>query len=278
MLSRIFFDRKHLLIVEKDEKPIGFAHLAPSPGASLATLDWSTGNICMIAISHPDQHPQAAGELLNACESHLARMGSHTVRVGGPDSGTPFYLGLYRGSISGGVLASDTFATSLYRNAGYHETQSHVVMHRDLSNFRPMVDRKQRQIRREYNVAAQLEPTESNWWNAATIGQSERFRFSLQPRSGEPVDGSVLFWDLEPLASSWGVHAMGICDIHTPPAARRRGLATFLIGEALRQVHSQGVTQIESHVPVSNEPTIRLLLKLGFEKIDYSLRFTKELV
>lgn len=277
VLSRIIFDRRFLIIAENDDRAIGFAHMAPAPGESLSSLDWTESHICLLAVAHPDQNAGAGGELLSYCENLLAEAGSKTIHVGGPRTGDPFYLGLYRGAVSGGVLASDSRADKLFRKAGYEQTDAAIVMHRELAGFRPPIDRKQREIRREFNVAAQLEPTETSWWHAAAIGQSERFRFLLQPRNGSTIDGSVLLWDLEPLASSWGVHAMGICNIEMPADERRKGLATFLLGESLRQIHSQGVTQVEAHVPVENEPALSLLKKLGFDEIDRTHRFKKTL-
>ena len=61
---------------------------------------------------------------------------------------------------------------------------------------------------------------------------------------------------------------MGIVHIEVAPAARRKGHATYLLGEALRQLRIQGVTQVEALISEQNVPANRLLTKLGFEQSD----------
>ena len=52
--------------------------------------------------------------------------------------------------------------------------------------------------------------------------------------------------------------------------------ATFLVGESLRQLHSHGVSLVETHVLLENKPAIGLFAKLGFQKVDSGIQFFKK--
>ena len=57
---------------------------------------------------------------------------------------------------------------------------------------------------------------------------------------------------METMAGAWGVHAVGVAGLEVAPSARRQGLATYLLGEAFRQLHAQGVALVEVHVAEEN--------------------------
>ena len=58
----------------------------------------------------------------------------------------------------------------------------------------------------------------------------------------------------------------------------RQGLATYLLGESFRHLHDEGLAVIEAQVWDTNLSARGLLGKLGFEQVDESLVFRKELV
>jgi ribosomal protein S18 acetylase RimI-like enzyme len=83
---------------------------------------------------------------------------------------------------------------------------------------------------------------------------------------------------MEPIASSWGLHANGIINIEIHPDFRRRGLATFLLGESLRQLQAQGVTVVEVHSDAEDPIAAELLKKLGFQSVDMGNEMVKSLL
>lgn len=95
-----------------------------------------------------------------------------------------------------------------------------------------------------------------------------RLRYELVPRTGGEVLGSITLWDIEPLATTWAVRAAGLIELEIAPPHRRQGMATFLIGEALRQIYSQGIHLIEVQILDSNQPALALYAKLGFTEVD----------
>ena len=48
-------------------------------------------------------------------------------------------------------------------------------------------------------------------------------------------------------------------------------MATYLLGEALRQLHTQGVALVEVHVAEENAAALRLFENLGFEQVDSAI-------
>jgi ribosomal protein S18 acetylase RimI-like enzyme len=57
---------------------------------------------------------------------------------------------------------------------------------------------------------------------------------------------------------------------------RRQGLATFLLGEGLRQSHRHGATLVEAQAMQHNTAALSLYRKLGFEEVDQGVVFRKE--
>ncbi|MBW3599289.1 MAG: GNAT family N-acetyltransferase [Planctomycetes bacterium] len=269
VFSKPYFDRLGLLVAEGDEgRVIGFAHAGFGPSEDLSTLSTEMGVVCLLLVAPDQSFGDIAGPLLDAAEDYLSSQGSKVIYAGGVYPLNPFYLGLYGGSELPGVLESDERSLSFYRGRGYQPADRVVVMQRELAGFRPLVDRTQMQIRRSYQIEATLDPPSSSWWEACTLGHAERTRFHLLPRAGDAPAASATFWHIEPLASSWGVHAVGVLDLEVAAEHRRRGLATFLMGESLRQLQSHGATLVEAQTMERNAPAVGLYQKLGFEQVD----------
>jgi ribosomal protein S18 acetylase RimI-like enzyme len=100
--------------------------------------------------------------------------------------------------------------------------------------------------------------------------------FRLLARENQSVVAAVSFWDVEPLASNWGLRTAGMVDLYVQPEMRRRGLATYLLVEALKQLRSRGVTLVEAHTMHLNQPALSLYGKLGFCAVDCGYVFRKE--
>jgi ribosomal protein S18 acetylase RimI-like enzyme len=57
-------------------------------------------------------------------------------------------------------------------------------------------------------------------------------------------------------------------DLHVDPSERRRGHATFLLGEAFAQLHREGVQMVEVQAMAANEAALALYGTLGFVEVD----------
>ena len=198
------------------------------------------------------------------------------LRGGGSFPLAPFYNGLYGGSEPSGILDSDPTMQAIFRDAGYRELHRSVVLRRDLAQFRPAVDRQQMQIRRHNTFSIVPDPPTTTWWEACMFEPMDRTLCLLSPRDGGAPTASVYFWNMETMIGAWGVRAAGIADLEVPAARQRQGLARFLLGEAFRHLHSQGVALAEVHVPLENGPALAVFRSLGFEEIDRAVHYAKD--
>ena len=275
VFGKPYFDRLGLIVAEEQRHIVGFAHGGFASNEDGSGLTTRIGSTCMLMVAnHPQRHGTAA-RLLEASERYLIERGARTLYAGSVWPANAFYLGLYGGSPSPGLLRSDTERVRLFLAAGYQCVEEHFVMQRPLAGFRPIVDRVQMQLRRRYRVESELDPPVESWWEACTIGQMERTCHRLVSREDDAPCGSVIFWDMERISAAWGVRAIGLIKLQIAEHLRGQGLGTLLVGEALRHAHGAGVSIAEAQVLEANRAAIALFAKLGFETVDRSLVLRK---
>lgn len=275
VLSKPYFQRHGLILATDADQPVGFVHAGFGASEDRSAICVDQGTTCMLMVaSHPEQSG-IADELLARSEQYLREGGARSLYGGCAFPIDPFYLGLYGGCRLPGILASDHKLTELFLSAGYSEAQRVVVMQRQLAGFQAPIDRRQMQIRRGFEIRTWDDPRTRNWWEACTIGHAYRTKFTMHPRSQGPISGWATFWDMEPLASSWHLHAMGLLSLRIEPSFRRRGLATFLFSQAMRQLQARGTTQLEVQAKITNKAAIGLFGKLGFQEVDQGVLYIK---
>jgi ribosomal protein S18 acetylase RimI-like enzyme len=224
-------------------------------------------------VPHPLQE-QIGDELLRGCEAYLRRRGATTILGGGSADLRSFYLGLYGGSDLPGILDSSTAMRRLFERAGYETADRVAVLRRKLQGFRAPVNRLQLAIRRNTVLRAIDEPTRRTWWEAATTTGIALRRYELLNQADERL-GSASFWDMQPLAGTWGVVASGLLDVEIEGPRRRQGLAHYLVAEALHDLSQEGVGLVETHASTANTPALSLFTKLGFETVEHGTIFKK---
>lgn len=277
VLANPIFDRFGLILAIDQGRALGFVHVGFGATPDEGHLSTELGVISMLLVRAPEPDPAIASELLRLGEGYLKEHGSRSVVAGGARRADPFYLGLYGGSELAGVLDSDAEAQAMYRAHGYREVDRLRVLHRELTAFRPQVDRKQVQIRRRTTLATLNDPPTRTWWEACTLGRFDRTRFTLESREAREVVAHAMFWDIEPLATAWGFHTAGLIDLDVAESERHQGLATYLLSEAFRHLHAQAVSVVEAQVQESNANALKLFGKLGFQEVDQSVVYRKEL-
>ncbi|MEM6799468.1 MAG: GNAT family N-acetyltransferase, partial [Planctomycetota bacterium] len=268
VFSKQYFDPEGLIVATRDGAPIGFAHAGFGPNEEGGVLDRDLGVTQLVMIHGSADYPRLADELLRASEHYLRTHGAKVLYGGGISPINPFYLGLYGGSELPGVLDSDTKQRELFLRNGYEDTGRVVVLHRELARFRTFMSRSQRQLRRELIVEYDPAPPPDHWFGACQTAGADQLAFSLTRRRDEAVLASVRFWDIEPLASSWGIRTAGLCDLFVEPDYRRGGLGSYLLAEAFKEVQRRGISMIEAHTIADNAPALEFYKKLGFTQVD----------
>lgn len=276
VLAKPYFDRQGLIVALDDDRPVGFVHAAFGPTEDESHVSHDLGVVCMLLVRPEYRRLGIGSELLQRSEAYLRRSGAKVLYAGGIRPLNPFYLGMYGGSELPGVLDSDAEAQRRYEAAGYRQVDRCLIFHRELASFRPVVNRQQMQIRRSTTVEVTFDRPSGTWWEACTVGWFNRTGFDLLSRQGGPPLASVTFWDMEPLASSWGVHAVGLTDLEVHPEHRRQGLATFLLSEAFRQLQQHQVALVEAQTMERNQAAIGLYESLGFELVNQGAVYRKD--
>jgi GNAT superfamily N-acetyltransferase len=268
VFGKPYFDRHGFLVAKEDDRLVGFAHAGFAAGADGLRLSTEAGAVNLVLVAEHPQREVIARGLLEAGESYLIDRGARTLWAGCVQPAHGFYLGLYGGCESPGVLESDADSLALFRNAGYAEVEQHAVLQRHLASFRAPINRKQVQIRRQYHVESEANPPSASWWEGWTMEPFDRVRYRLFKQGAGEACGSVMTRCREGISGNLGGNVMGLEAIHIPSEQRGQGLGAFLLGEALRCAQGNGVTLAEVQVAQSNPPALALFKKLGFQLVD----------
>lgn len=276
VFGKPFFDRHGLIVAEADEGVIGFAHAGFGIDTVGSATDTRAGAVNLVVVAeHPSRESVARG-LLERAEAYLTSRGARTIWAGCVQPAHAFYLGLYGGSESPGVLESDAASVALFRDAGYLEVGHHVILRRQLAGFRPVIDRQQLQFRRQFHVESEPDPPSASWWEAWMMGPFDRTRHRLLERGSAEACGSVLTWSRERLFGNPDAGTAGLFQVQIQAELRGRGLGTFLVGEVLRAATSSGVSLVEVQVAEDNQAASALFRKLGFQQADLGRRLRKD--
>lgn len=276
VFSKLHFDRKGLIVATRDDVPVGFVHAGFGPDDAGTALDTSMGTTLMLMIRSGQEDPNLADDLLAASEDYLRGQGATVIYAGGIKPLNSFYLGLYGGSEIPGVLKSNTLLCEACARRGYSESAQVSILQCDLVRFRPSVSRKIRQLRRPTMMHETFDPAAENWWEACVWGTQIRDHFELIEKSSEQVIATTSFWDVQPLSACWGVCTAGMCDLYVDPEWRRKGCASYLLGEAFRLLKRRGVGTVEAQTMSTNEAALAFYDKLGFVEVDQGVVFRKD--
>ncbi|QDU55581.1 putative acetyltransferase [Aeoliella mucimassa] len=277
LFSKHYFDPKGFIVaVNDDDEMVGFAHAGFGPNDPHNQVETDTGTTYMIMVRDDLWNSNLPDQLLAQSEAYLRGRGAKVLYGGGINPLNGFYLGLYGGSELPGILLSDEPRRRVFSRNQYRERGRVVILQRDLVRFRPMVNREQRRVAREVNFETLYAPITLNWWNTSVYGSLERIRFFLRRRRQDKVLAYVTFWDIEPLASSWGLRAAGMFDLWVDDEYRRHGYGTYLLGESFKELHKRGITTVETQTMLTNAPAIEFYKNLGFAPIDHGLVYRRE--
>ncbi len=275
VFSKPYFDRRGLIVAREDGRLVGFAHAGFGPDATGNVLDPSTGTTMLVVVPAHEKQSEIEDGLLGRCEAYLRERGA-TMILGGctPEVGG-FYLGLYGGSNMPGILDSSPRMHATFERNGYAAATRIAVLRRPLAGFRPPVNRLQIAIRRATTLRVIDEPHRRTWWEAATTTGVALRRYELLGEA-DALLGSTSVWDMQPLATSWGLVIAGLLRVEIEGTRRRQGLASYLVAETLHDLAEEGVSLIEAHVDESNAPALSLFEKLGFRATDHGTVFRRD--
>ena len=278
LLSKPYFDPAGLILafrqMEQQVEIVGFVHAGFSRNPTGSGIDRTQGVVSTLKILEaPDSDEIAALLLKKACE-YLTDSGATNIHAGSCFPYAPFYRGLYGGSDVPGVLEHDVnFITACEKN-NFVQLDRIVVWQRSLKTFRPIGGRDQLAIRRKYKINTVSDATPKTWWGNCSLGMSQRERMSIFNKVTQTVCGDVSLWDMQPLYDGIA-RARGIYGLNVSEELRRSGIATFLLGEALKQSMQSGIELVEAQTRESESAAGGVFQKLGFEPKYYGLLLTQ---
>jgi hypothetical protein len=213
--------------------------------------------------------------LLQEGEQYLRERGAVECLGGAAGDRGPFYLGLYGGSQLPGMLDGDTRASAVLLESGYRPRRRYVILQRTLADFRPSMDRRALQLRRQFRMEPIPEAEEAPWCDVCNWCWVERDRFAVVPVAGGSACAILTFWDVEPLCSSWAVRAAG----YLPPVGGESSVPPddwfCFLSEAMRYFQTQGVNLVEVQLAEPDPGTSEGFDRLGFCEIDRGTQFHK---
>ena len=277
VFAKSFFERTGLIVAVENERVVGFAHAGFAPAAQPYQLNQRVGGTALVMAVESPERADVMQHLLQESEAYLVRHGVVELWGGATREIAPYYLGLYGGSDLRGVLVSDRLQMELYQRAGYVVQATSLILHRELAQFRPPVNREAMQLRRQSELSKVAEPVAENWWDTCLICGRERDQFQLAARDRRRVLGTATFWDIEPLATSWGVRAAGLWRLDLADEPNRAALATYLLGESLFALASTGPSLVEIVVDENDRIGRDAAAALGFQEVDRMVQLKKRL-
>ena len=176
-----------------------------------------------------------------------------------------------------GVLATDQQQLKVFLDHGYAELGRKAIMQLSLGGFRPIVDRQQMVFKRSLLVEPIAAPQVTSWWDACASGCTDRYCYRFSARTDDSTVATIVFWDMEPLASKWGVHGRGLAELLLSPSSssEAEAVSLFVLGEALRRMAEDGATLAELHTDLTDDPLRYIAQRLGFQDVDQAVELCK---
>ncbi|MBL8889432.1 MAG: GNAT family N-acetyltransferase [Planctomycetaceae bacterium] len=277
VLSKTYFDPQSVFLALENGAAVGLVHVAFGISENQQGLDYQKGVIAQLLLRGGDQPPEVATKLLEMGETYLREHGSSHVEFGGYFPLSPFYLGLYGGSRFVGMLADDQRVRLALGAAGYEAYGSVVINHWRLGDFRQVIDRQQLMISRSYVLENVSDSHPQTWLQACHYDAIAQKFFQLKEKRTGEVAGQIAFWEMDPLVENWGQNGVGLVELSVLPQFRRKGLATYMVGESLRQLKQGGFGLVEIQHLETDNVVKSLCKKLEFKPIDSTVLWRKDL-
>lgn len=268
VFSKQQFDPEGLLLAVRDGEVVGFVHAGFGPDERGEGADTTLGTTHLLMLKAGREDNDLADALIARSEAYQKSRGATVHYAGGIRPLDAFYLGLYGGSELPGILESDPRQLAHFLRNDYEEASRVIVLQRELVRFRFGGPRETRQIKRDTSIEQTFMPPPRHWWEACVTSGQDRMRFALRERSTGAEIAHVVFWDIEPLATAWGIPTVGMTDLWVNPEHRRRKAATHLLNEALRLIQRRGAAMVEAQTMAENEAGRALYEAIGFTAID----------
>jgi ribosomal protein S18 acetylase RimI-like enzyme len=275
VFAQPYFDRDGLIVACDGREVVGFVHAGFGANAAGTWISTDAGVICAVLVRLDYRRRGVGRELVAQAESYLRRRGAQEICAGEHERRNPFYLGLYGGAESAGMLASDPAAAPFFTALGYQPAVRYVLMRRDISQKNDPFDPRLLAVKRAMKFGVMDHPADADWWWMTRQGRFGSLTFVLVPNAGGPPPAEVTFWEMELHTATRGERTVGIADLKVSTADRRKGYARALLTEVIRRLREELVTRVEVTIREDNAAALNLFRSLQFEQFDTGVVYRK---
>jgi ribosomal protein S18 acetylase RimI-like enzyme len=274
VFGQVYFDRAGLIVAERDDRVVGFAHAGFGPDQPIELMPpfsfcESVGTVAMLVVEPGVDCDEVASGLIIEAERYLRRRGTKVIYAGGQYPLNPFYWGLYGGSEGSGIVPSHPCFPQVLARMGYEPVSSTVLFEYDLGDQAPR-DPRAVLIRRQTELEQEEDAMPHDWWENLAVGEFHLTRFRLLARSGGDELARALTWDMSWFGRADGLSRVGLFGVEVAAGHRRQGFGRFLVSEILRLAREETTALVEVQTMATNAPALALYDSLGFRPIDES--------
>ena len=276
VFAKPYFDPEGLILASDNNVVVGFAHAGFGPDATERKLDFQSGVILVLGVLPAYRRQGIGAQLLRRAEEYLRSRGAREIQFGPAPGRNPFYLGLYGGSESAGILASDPAADPFLTTLGYHPEETYQVWQRRLDVPFAVNDGRFPAHRRKYEIRIVPRTGPTSWWRECVYGPLEMVEFRLEEKLTGKAAAVAAAWDMETYTQRWREAAVGLAQVEVHPELRRQGLAKFLMDQLIHHLQDQCFLRTEVVTTPENDSANKLLMGLGFEQVDVGHTYRRE--
>jgi ribosomal protein S18 acetylase RimI-like enzyme len=275
VFAKPYFDREGFIFAFDSDRAVGFVHAGFGATETESALNPELGVICAVGVL-PGYRRQGIGtQLVRRAEEYLQSRGAKEFYVGASPRRNPFYVGLYGGSSSSGILASDPTADPFLTRLGYQPEEIHQALQRRLDTPFNLTDGRFPGLRRKFEIRIVPRVGAASWWQECILGPLELVEFRLEEKLTGKAVAVASAWDMDTYSQRWREAAVGLIHIEVLPELRRQGLAKFLMDQLIRHLQDQCFLRTEVVTTPDDVPINCLLTGLGFQQVDLGHAYHK---
>jgi ribosomal protein S18 acetylase RimI-like enzyme len=275
VLAKSIFDPQGLFVAQSNGAVVGWAH------ASMSRNPFNTqpvGVTCLIGVLPAHRRQGIGTELLKSCEEYLRQRGAEIFTAGGHWPNNPFYMGLYGGCETPGVLGSDALAQPFLTKHGYNVVQRIHVLQRKLDQPMKMFDPRFVPMRNRYDLQFGSPRRLLSSWHELVYGYVDPLQFILNDRQNGGWVARTLVWEMEGFSLSWRRPSVGIFAFEVNPPYRRQAVGRYFLSLIMKYIQEQFFTLVELQLDENNHMGLQFLRSLDFEHVDTGQVFSKSVV
>ncbi|MEC7501098.1 MAG: GNAT family N-acetyltransferase [Planctomycetota bacterium] len=277
VLSKLYFDRRGLIMAVNDGQVVGFVHAGFGPNEDETELDTTRGVVSLL-LTHEDQaDSKIADGLLTQAEAYLMDRGAHTIGAIGLGELCPFYLGLYGSCDLPGIFDSDTHRTDFFKRHNYQPNAQILCFRKEISQYRPTTNRTIVRLRRSLNIEFASDPSARSWWDACTQGCLPQLSATVRSVGAHEIFAKALFWDMQTLTGPESRRSMGLSRLNVTDPAAPPGTGSYLLEESFKQLKQQGIQHVLAQCDKQDTDRRLLLESAGMEHYDTGTLWSKKI-